>query len=85
LIKAELVREMSVRTRMSQRACNKAIVAAFAIIKEVGHLEYRGFGVFRTKMTPLRAWQTPWNGDANVSLGKSKLTFQESKPNRRRK
>lgn len=80
--KAELIEKTSARTGLSKRRCNAAIKAAFDIIREEGHLEYRGFGVFRTKTTAVRTWVTPWNGNANVTLGKKKLVFDESKPRR---
>ncbi len=80
--KAELIKLTAARTGLSSRAVDSALKAAFAIIREKGHLEYRGFGVFRTKQTGVRTWHTPWNGEANVTLGKKKLVFDESKPRR---
>ncbi len=81
--KAELIRRAAVRAGMSQRLVNRAIKAAVEIIKEEGHLEYKGFGVFRTKVTGVRTWKLGWADDEmGVSLGKKKLVFDESKPRR---
>lgn len=83
--KAELIKRAAKRAGLSQRVVNIAVKAAFAVIKEEGHLEYKSFGVFERVETPNRTWQTPWDGECGVSLGKKKLIFRESKPSRRRK
>jgi nucleoid DNA-binding protein len=73
------------KTGYTRRSISKIIKAAFKEIRAEGHLEYRGFGVFKRIATPERVWTTPWDGDMGVSLSKSKLTFKESKPNRHRR
>jgi nucleoid DNA-binding protein len=83
--KGELVAKTARRTGLSRRRCDIILKAAFVIIRETGHLEYRGFGVFRTKITGVRPYKLGWNGEQNVTLGKKKLVFDESKTDPRTK